>query len=247
MSADFLAASSQRLVNTAPVFTAVPFSVGFWARPTTTGTARVMWCLADTAGGNNSFFIRQDVGNTFTLTSKAGGALQQATGGTVTASSWYYFVVRCVSATNRHAAILNPDGTMTALANTTSSVPAGLDTMALGALTENVVGSFFSGQIGRFWYTNTDIQADGAALQEATLRQLAYGGPFSVPHIVPDLVEYRALTVGLASNSDQLDDDYSGRNGRQTWTNVGSVTTGQEPPLPGWHQGPSDRYGILAV
>jgi hypothetical protein len=85
------------------------------------------------------------------------------------------------------------------------------------------------GKIAGLWYTNTDIQADGGQLQERTLRQLAFNGPFSLPNIAKDIVEYRGFRSSLASRQDDPSEVYY-RGTPPVWTNVNGVTLGPHPP-----------------
>jgi hypothetical protein len=101
--------------------------------------------------------------------------------------------------------------------------------MAVGALVNSSPSGFFDGQVGEFWYTDTDIQADGAQLQDSTLRQLAYFGPFSIPHIAKDIVEYRSFRSRLDSRQDTPDEVYY-RGTRPVWTNTNGVNLGPHPP-----------------
>lgn len=105
----------------------------------------------------------------------------------------------------------------------------------------------FTGRLAEFWCTNTDIQADNAQLQDWMARQLAYGGPFSVPHIVKDIVEYRSLRVFPESRGDRGTEVYHGKFGRQTWANTNGVTTGPHPPLPYWYVKPGQTQRQLVI
>lgn len=97
------------------------------------------------------------------------------------------------------------------------------------------------GQIAEIWYTNTDIQPDGAQLQNSTLRQLAFNGPFSLPHIAKDIVEYRSFRSRLDSRQDTPEEVYH-RGLRQTWTNTNGVTLGPHPPAVENQEGPLGVY-----
>jgi hypothetical protein len=115
--------------------------------------------------------------------------------------------------------------------------------LTCGALQTSAGASVpFDGNVAEFWYTNTDIQPDGAQLDGNLLRQLAYGGPFSVPHIAGDILEYRSFRKVIESDQDEAvgDEVYWGGAGRQVWTNTNGVTRGPHPPLPGWYRKPAD-------
>lgn len=98
--------------------------------------------------------------------------------------------------------------------------------------------------IAEFWCTNTDIQADGGQLDNTFLSQLAFGGPFSVPHVASAVVEYRSFRVHPSLNDPyETYSDYGG----QTWTNNGAATTGPHPPLPYWYVKPGQNNKVLTI
>ena len=79
------------------------------------------------------------------------------------------------------------------------------------------------------WVTNTDIQADGAQLQNSTLRQLAMNGPYSLPHIAKDIIEYRGFRSRLDSSQD-ISEEVFYRGTKPAWSNLGGVKLGPHPP-----------------
>lgn len=104
--------------------------------------------------------------------------------------------------------------------------------MTLGCNADFTFTAPYSGDIAEYWMTNTDIQPDAAQLQDATLRQLAYNGPFSVPRVAANLVDYRSLRASLGSNQDVQDGGlFDGPYGRQVWVNTNSAKLGPHPPL----------------
>ena len=243
MSASFVSASSQRLLNTASPVTAYPFTIGLWVKPTTLAVAKVIVSVGDPADTNH-INLYQRTGNIFQIFTTGAGS---STGGGTVSNQWFFFVLRAISATNRRWDYIAQDGS-TATDSTNVSGPLGaMTSIALGATASTVGASFFDGNIAEFWVANTDIQLDGLVLQQAMLQQLAYGGPFSVPHIAKDIADYRSLRSALDSNQDNLSDYESGNKGRQTWVNTNGVTLGAHPPLPGWYRGPNDvnRIGLI--
>lgn len=96
------------------------------------------------------------------------------------------------------------------------------------------------------WYTNTDIQADGEQLQDSTLRQLAFGGPFSLPHIARDIIAYRSFEDCLDSSQDRPGSVYH-RGARQVWTNTNGVTLGPHPPAAIWYDKPLPELGPMVI
>lgn len=239
MSIQFAKASSQKIINTATPITAVPFTVGFWFRFTVLGAVETPWGIFDTASGNNYFELYKDGSNKMRFSTAAGGTAAAATSAVnIVAASWTYIVLRGISATNRRMAILHPTGATEHLQNTTSRTPSSLDTHALGCENYNSPDSFFGGNVAEFWLAKADIQADGAALQDWMLRQLAYGGPFSVPHLAASIVDYQSFRQGISSDRDSYGEIYSGSAGRQIWTPTNTPTMGPHPPLPYWYVKP---------
>lgn len=246
MSAFFTSGSSQRLLNTVSPVTANPFTIGLWINPSAIGgaTDRVLFMLGDTAGmgGNASTSILQLTTNTFALRS----SVTDASAGTVVANTWFYIVARVITNTNRQISVLSGDGIISTASSAVSTGPTKAR-MSIGGDCSTAGSNYADGGIAEWWITNTDIQPDGAALQNSTLRQLAYGGPFSLPHIAKDIVDYRSLRSALDSSEDNLSDYDSGNLGRQTWVNTNGATPGPHPPLPGGYRGPNDqiRTGIV--
>lgn len=122
-----------------------------------------------------------------------------------------------------------------------------MDRVTIGALGGTTPASFFDGLIGEYWVTATDIQGDGAQLQDGLLLQLAYGGPLSVPSVARDVIEYRSMIKHPTSDGDEVSENYVGHLGRQVWTNHNGVTTGHHPPLPYWYEKPGQRRRVLTI
>ena len=226
----------------------MPITVAAWVRPNALGVDRNFWSLCDTATATNYFSLGQAVADTWRLRQTDDATPISLAIGTVTANQWAFVVARFVSATIRRMSVLQYGGSIAQGLSTTSDTPAGLDTMAIGALYHSAPTEYWGGDIAELWYTNTDIQPDGLQLQNNTLRQLAYGGPFSVPHIADKIIEYRSFESGLGSDRDRPDEVYLGAGKtRPVWTNTNGVTLGAHVPLPGYYEGPTDarRVGIV--
>lgn len=240
MAVQFVAASSQRIVNAAPPITTVPFTVGMLVLPTTGADQSNYFSLTDTAGDVHYFAIGQ-VFASFVIAIRAGGSLATSAIATLSPNQWHFLVGRFISSTNRRFSVLFPDGSISHAQNTSSNSPSGIDAMSLGCNASATPFNFMTGSIGEFWITNTDIQDDGTQLNDDLIRQLAYGGPFSVPHIASNVIDYRSLRKHPTSDGDELGEVYDGAFGRQTWTNTGGATIGPHPPLPYWYRKPGQR------
>lgn len=256
MAASFVSASSQHLDQVSVPITAVPFTVGLWVRPTTTGTLRHFWSLGDSASNlfPAAFSIGQSAANAWIVQADVNtSATETTSAGAVTANQWAFVFARFITATNRRISVLQSDGSTAHAQGTTSETPTSIDIMSLGCYNGNSSGggafaNFFDGQVGEFWYTNTDIQADAAQTQESLLRQLAYGGPFSVPHIAKDIVEYRSLRKATTSDRDNETEVYfRGPFSKRIWADVASVTVSHHPPLPYWYVKPEQNERVLTI
>lgn len=136
-------------------------------------------------------------------------------------------------------------GVITHGQNITSVTPTA-NRMAVGALDGSSPTSFWDGGVSELWYTNTDIQADGLQLINDTVWKLAYGGPFSIPHIGASVIEYRSLRKHPSSDGDDPNEIFSSA-GQQIWSNVGVATIGQHPPLPYWYVRPGQVIRNLVI
>lgn len=241
MAASFASASSQFLINSAPAFTDVPFTVGMWVRPSTIGAVRACFSMGDNnVSLSNYCFLGQTAADNWRIAAVVAGATGQTNTGIVVANKYVFLIGRFISAVNRRIAVLNPDGSAVHGQNVTSKILTGIDNMTIGATVTSTVDNLFDGSISEFWYTNTDIQPDGAQLNDALLRQLAYGGPFSVSSIVKDIIEYRSMRIYPGDG-----DVYQRRS--FTWNNTNGVTTDSHPPLPYWYMKPGQVQSLLVV
>lgn len=250
MAGNFASASSQYLNNDAASVIDYPLSVGGWINLAAVGVVeRTIFALCDTGTTNNWLRVFMNSSEQLRVGAAAGGTeASSASGASLVATAWQFFVARFINATNLRISVLHETGLVDAAQNTTSRAPTGLDNLSIGALkTSGGASSFWNGKIGEIWYTNTDIQEDAAALKSDTIRQLAYGGPFSIPHIAKDIIEYRSLRKYPNSDGDENNEIFHGAFGRQTWTNTNGVTTGDHPPLPYWYVKPGQVQAELVI
>jgi hypothetical protein len=172
------------LTNTSPglISTGYPLSCGCWFNPDATNS--VIWGYTDTGAAEpgSRFFGGMSGSNQVTLSVRNTGAPQDGlpTTGTVTLGAWHYAVWRFISATNRRLSVLFPNGVIEHVQDTTNVGATSLDALFIGGYKHNgaTLLNIYNGKIGRdFWIVDSDIQAGGAQLSDATLLKLAYGGP----------------------------------------------------------------------
>ena len=247
MAVYFDATSTGKLLNQSSPITAVPFTIAAWVMPEDTGVSRTWWCLCRASNANVYFRLNRPSSNNWSISVNDG--VSEAFTNTATAptvNAWHFIVGRFISTTNRRIAVLLPDGSIEHAQNTTSKTPGSIAHMRIGNLrTTSADTQHWLGKVAEFWYANADIQADGAALQDWMVRQLAYGGPFSVPHIAHQIVEYRSLRNGLIQNNDDPNEVYW-RNAKQPWEVVSTPRLAPHPPLPYWKRAPLNREIVFA-
>jgi hypothetical protein len=229
MSALFNGTSSVLSTSTPPV-TAYPFSVGMWVYPT--AASQIAFGLSNSAAANSYFRLRVSVTNFMTIsTSDATNSDNIATATAMTFSTWSYIVARFISATNRRLSIMHSTGLIEHVQATLSLTPTSINVLTLGALNISTgLTGFLAGRIGEFWYTDKDIQADGGQLNNDFLRQLAFNGPYALPHVDMTIAEYHALRSALPDQPKGDEIDYEGRFGVRTWTNT-ATTVSAHPSL----------------
>lgn len=252
MGALFTAASSQYLSNATPflVSTGYPFAIGTWLRLNATGTQRAVFAYTDTATTNNFLEFRVLSTGILSVGAAAGGTTISTDLTTaLTANAWTFAIARCLSATIIRLSQLLPDGTVQHAGGTvTSRAPTGLDMLTVGGFkTSAAAAEFWDGLIGELWYTNTDIGLDSAAsLPDPLVRQLAWGGPFSVLNVAKNIVEYHSYFDDVITP--EIGQDYTGAGApAQTWVNNAGVGLGIHPPLPYWYARPGQTKRKLMV
>ena len=238
MAARFIG-SGPALINTAPPVTTYPFTVGIWAYTTDISTPRTFFALANNAVTNQYFYLGSASGAAIQLFVQSGATSQGNNVTTLVVNGWYFILGRFISATNRRLSVLLADGSVGHAQGTTNITPTGINSVGIGATPTSTIQFFHAGQLAEFWWTNTDIQADGTQTQEWLVRQLAWGGPFSSPHIAKDIIEHHSFRLSLGSQPDRGEDSYYGKYGKQKWNNsTTAVTFGRHPPLPYWYAKP---------
>jgi hypothetical protein len=181
-------AGAARISQAAPAITVVPFTVGFWQN-TDAGANRCSWSLAASASTASwrTFNVAAEmrIGNNDGTTNT-----NCVIAGSVVSGEWAYIVARVISATNRKLCMLKAGGGILHGSDTTSVTLPTPVKMCIGAFDSTGIANAYAGQIAEFWMADIDVQADGAQLDEALMLQLAYKGPFSVPHLQGRITEY---------------------------------------------------------
>jgi hypothetical protein len=246
VAGNFVSVSSQYIKNAAPslVSTGYPLTMAAWINPADFSNSTLFGFFS--SGGTTNYVMLFKGSSGWSIAANDGSSSNNAATGAATTNVWYFIVTRWVSSTNRWLDILNSDGSTAHSQGTTSKAPTGMNQLGVGARVYSTPDSFSNALIAEFWYADADIQADGGQLDDNLLRRLAYGGPFSVPHIAKDIVEYRSLRKALTSDSDDGNEVYA-RNGVQTWTQSGSPTVGPHCPVPYWYVKPRQTERILTV
>lgn len=251
MGVSFTRASSMRLVNSAPplVSTGYPLTVGCWVSMLSVSSANnTVWAFSDTAVDNTTIQLLIQTTEIPSLSVEAGGVLSACQTTTAfTVGTWNFVVCRAIASANRRMAVLLPDGLLEHGSTVTARAPTSLDTFSIGMREDLTPNTPADAIVAEFWYTQTDIQADGGQLLESTLRQLAFGGPFSVPHIAGDILEYRSFRKYPTSDGDEIGEVFHGAAGRQFWTNTNGATIAPHPPLPYWYVKPGQIQTELVI
>lgn len=233
--------------GTSPI-TAYPFSVGAWVFPTQVGSNdTAFFCI----GGASSHFHRvgQPLGNSWLIGTAAGGAASNANAGvgSLVANTWHYVIGRFISNTNRRISAMLQDGSIVHAQNTTNLTPT-ITTMVVGARIQGgAYSQHFRGSIAEMWICSADVQADTGQLNDNTLRQLAYGGPFTNSRVMNNLVEYRSFRT-MIEGADQIGESWWVT--QPQWSAAGgggSFITAPHPPLPYWHASDEDFVRKMLV
>ncbi len=249
MAGQFTAASSQCLSNSTPAILDYPFTAAAWVNLTAVSTVgRAIFSLSDTATADNYLYVGMGTTELLKVTANAAATdVNTQVSTALVAGQWAFVIGRFISSADRRVTQLHSSGMIESNATSTVRAPAGMDRLTIGALeTSAGVTLPWDGLVGEVWYTNTDVQPSGGVLDSSLLMRLALGGPFSVPHIAKDIIEYRSFRKSAASDRDEIGEVFHGAT-RQVWTNTNSVTIGRHPSLPYWYEKPGQRRELLTI
>jgi hypothetical protein len=234
----------------APVIsTLLPLSMGCWFYvPVLPGAGQTIMAVSD-ANATAQHFVRFTLagfGNRVpSIETIAGGSTNvRSVTGSISAGQWCYMVGRWIGASDRWVSALFADGAITHGQATVNRSLTGLDTVSFGGRRDSAGSSaFMSVQVAEAWVANVDVQPGGGQLSNDLMRQLAYGGPLSLPHIADNLVLYRSFRSAIAEDAM---DEHSAPS-PQTWNVEGVPLLAPHPPLPYWHEGPGSRAINLPI
>lgn len=223
-------------------------TVGCWYNANVATHNHHIFSLYEAAGFTGwEFYISSD-----DITTRLGWWTGSATQGTATCTStrdgWNYIIGRLISTSNKRIANLSPAGPQHAV-NTSSTTPGALTTLAIGvglgtgALSANRSNAF----IAEWFMTDTDIQPDGLQLSDDLLWQLAFRGPWSVPHVARSVIEYRSFRTGAVAVDDSPSDTYQ-RGNLRAWSAVnGPLKTADGPPISTNYVRPNQVPRLLVI
>jgi hypothetical protein len=215
----------QDLLSAGGKFT-VPFSWGFWTRPTATALSQSMGVSCTSSSVDIGFYCESDAATATTgvlgyWNGTSGGGFILITGAWA-AGSWTYVICRVISATNRRFTILKPNGTITETQDVANVTYGTITRWSLGGFASSAAADdFTNGEVQEFWTSPTDIYPIGA-IPTDMVRQLAYRGPWSIPHIAGTVEDYRSLRNGAASIDADPREIYSRTGTSGAWTYAGN-------------------------
>lgn len=246
MAVSFEGTSSYIKLDT-EIIEAVPFTIGMWILPRSVSALQYVVGTGDTGSSSAGFSVRISATGQWIINATSGGVSSEGTIAGAIANSWSYVLARFITTTNRRMSVLFPDGSISHAQNTTSRTPlaAEIDHWTIGARELATASQFVNGQVAEFFLSDADVQVDGAQTDAALVRQLAYGGPFSIPHVVNNIIEYHSFRVD--PTKPRLGEDFYGRAGIQSWAAAGTPAAGPHPPLPYWFVRPNQTKRLLLV
>lgn len=255
MSGLFVGANTVYLRNAAPKITDYPFSAGAWVNLAAVGTVnRNIFSLVDTGTTNNYLHIRMSNAELLGVAAQAGGTSATASVATaLTANTWNYVVGRFISSTNRRISVLFSTGAIEHASDNLSRAPTSLDNLQIGhTIGGSQISSGWDGYLAEIWYAAGDVQPNSAANTDASLlRQLAFYGPFSVPHLAGNIVEYLPFRSSVPTGDRYSEPGYYfAEMPRPTWTigfGAAAVTLAPHPPYVNKYVLPKTPSGLVAV
>ena len=247
MAVAFVLASSQYLTRAIPETvptTIFPLTVGAWVYPKSANTM-AFFSIGDNTVTNQYGAIRRQNTGTVSISAAAGSSESSANNGVaINANTWNFVVGRFISATNRRVGVLHSTSVISHASGTTSRAPTGANEIRVSGHAASAVTNAMDGRVAEWWYATADVQPDGAQIQDQLLRALAFGGPFSVPAIAKNIVEYRSFRTHPTCG-DLNEIYFGGGSTAAPWTNTGGATIEAHPPFPYWYVRPGQHVKAM--
>lgn len=186
------------VADTSPLILAPPFTVAAWclfSGAIGVSSTLPMMGLSSISDDSNYFTVVKGSADKWNINASdtATGADSVATATSVVVDKWYFVVGRFISGSNRRLAVLYPDGSIEHVNSTVSKTPSNIARLGIGALDRQTSTLRYNGLIGEWWWANVDIQSDGGQLDEHLMRYLARNGPFSMPNLAKDVIQYYGM------------------------------------------------------
>lgn len=214
------------LKNTSSVVNAHPFTAGMWVR-TTNQTSQYIWSNGDAVGGRRVGLVYD---TTYSIVINTNIGQRVASAGTVTPGVYAFVLGRFIANNNRRISVLHTDGSSAHNQQTDSGTQPAFNCISIHTAPTASGGNTLNvDDIAEYWILNSDVQPDSAQTDEALLRILAYQGPFAVPHLRKQIVEYRSFRSGIHVGGAPGDVWFSQRYGAINYTQTGSISTGIHP------------------
>lgn len=212
--------------STATPITGVPATLAAWVYPRTLPTNFVS--VGGFDEGSNTFvmWLQNDTGSPSMAYGDTAGL---TLGSTWTLNAWNFMLGRFVQAAvggPSLAYLSHIDGNGLVTHGTGTTNPTVVNTWTrfrIGNISSAAGTNNWDGFIGEMWYTNTDVYPSSGQPTDAFVQMLAFGGPFSMPHIVPNIKAYYSLRDNLTSTTQSQEVYYS--TGQQTLTFKGTIPT----------------------
>jgi hypothetical protein len=242
--------STQYLSSASIPFTTQPFCMAAWFRLRAVGSlVRNIVATCDTTVGSHYHSLQMGTDEIVLLNASDGVGAFATVGAAMVPGAWHFSIARCISTTERRISLLAM-GATTLIShgnNTTSKAPNAPNLMSIGVRVNNSGGQgAWDGSIAEAWFASGDVFQSGSDLPNEMVMQLAFGGPFSMPHIAAKIVDYRSLRSSIDSRSDRGSEIYQ-RGARQTWSATGAPGLTDHPPLPYWFQRPGQVRTELVI
>lgn len=220
------------LTQTPISIAAFPYTIGLLVRPDTAPSSQIFSALQVWNGLSAATALMVNIADSDGKFGFYTGAWGRNSILSYTIGRWYLILLRAISTTNQRCDIMGEDGSSGSTQITASLT---MDSTIIYLGTSTFPNQNWRGDIANYFLLDADIQPGGAATQAELLRQLFYRGPFSIPRLIPNIVEYRSFRSRVTQN-DPAEVYYRRDKGVPSWTNTNGVLGAypQPPQAAGW-------------